>query len=140
MRHKLTQSGFTLVELVTVIAILGLLAVAVVPRMLSRSSFETRTAEDQLINAIRHAQQLAMSKPVGANVQLQTDSANDRIRITYNEAGVQTQDIPIAANVDIDVVSIGFSKNGDPSASPTIGIDNGARQVCVTATGYAHGC
>ena len=143
MKPYKNSNGFTLVELVTVITILGLLAVAVVPRMASRSPYESRTVEDALINAIRHAQHLAMTKPVGANVTLQTDNANDRIRITYNESGVQTVDIGIASEIDIDDVTMTFDKSGYVSSSTPatpidIDIDSGSRTVRVEGTGYAH--
>ena len=141
MEHS-QQHGFTLVELVTVITILGLLAVAVVPRFVSTSSFETRTVEDQLISAVRQAQQLAMNKAIGANVQLQTDSTNHRIRISYDESGTQVIDFAIASNVSLSASTIGFLKNGDANlaSSTTIAITPGTRNVCVETTGYAYAC
>ena len=137
---KPNQDGFTLIELVTVITILGLLAVAVVPRFTSTSSFETRTVQDQIISAIRQAQQLAMNKAVSANVQLQTDSSNHRIRITYDEGGTQTIDTSIANNITLTATTISFLKSGDVISASTIAITPGSRQVCVEATGYAHAC
>lgn len=138
MEHKIAQHGFTLIELVTVITILGLLSVAVIPRFASTSNFETRTAQDQLISAVRQAQQLAMNKAVSANVQLQVDSANQRLRITYAEGGTQTIDVSIADNVTLTATTIGFSKSGDANAAATISITPGTRQVRVETTGYAH--
>ena len=135
---KPKQDGFTLIELVTVITILGLLAVAVIPRFASTSNFETRTAQDQLISALRQAQQLAMNKAVSANVQLQVDSANQRLRITYDDGGTQTIDITIADNVDLTPATIGFAKSGDANAATTINILPGTHQVRVETTGYAH--
>jgi MSHA pilin protein MshC len=140
MQRNQQQHGFTLIELVTVITILGLIAVAVVPRFTTTSSFETRTAQDQLISAIRQAQQLAMNKAVSANVQLQTDSANHRIRISYDEGGTQTIDTSITDNIGLTVTTIGFLKSGDVNTATTIAISPGSRQVCIEATGYAHSC
>lgn len=142
MERMHSHRGFTLIELVTVITILGLLAVAVVPRFVSTSSFESRTAEDQLISAIRQAQQLALSKAISANVQVQTDSGNHRIRISYDEGGIQTIDIPIANNVSLSATTIGFQKNGDAAlaSQQVIAISPGTRSVCVETTGYAYAC
>ena len=140
LQRNSQQHGFTLIELVTVITILGLLAVAVVPRITSTSAFETRTVEDQLISAIRQAQQLAMNKAISANVQLQTDSANHRIRITYDEGGTQTLDTGLANSIGLTATTIGFLKNGDVNSAATIAITPGSRQVCVEVTGYAHAC
>ena len=142
MERTQAQTGFTLIELVTVITILGLLAVAVVPRFVSTSTFESRSVEDQFISATRQAQQLALAKAISANVQLQTDSTNHRIRISYNEGGLQYIDIPIANNVSLTATTIGFQKNGDAlvATQQVIAITPGSRSVCVETTGYAHAC
>ncbi len=141
MKHTSKQSGFTLIELVTVIVILGLLAVVAVPRFANKGSFESRTVEDKLISAARHAQQLAMSKAVSANVQLQTDNTNKRIRITYSESGVQNIDQSIPSDVNIDDATITFNKKGEASnlaAQLTINISPGSRSILIETTGYAH--
>ena len=142
MERMQSQCGFTLIELVTVITILGLLAVAVVPRFVSTSTFESRTVEDQLISALRQGQQLALSKAISANVQVQTNSGNHRIRISYDEGGIQTIDIAIARNVSLPATTIGFLKNGDAAlaSQQVIAITPGTRSVCVETTGYAHAC
>lgn len=141
MKPTSKQSGFTLIELVTVILILGLLAVVAVPRFANKGSFESRTVEDKLISAARHAQQLAMSKAVSANVQLQTDNTNKRIRITYSEGGVQTIDQSIPSDVDIDNVTITFNKKGEASnlvSQLIINISPGSRSIMIETTGYTH--
>ena len=138
------QHGFTLIELVTVLTILGLLAVAVVPRFAATSSFESRTVEDQLISAYRQAQQLALSKAINANVQVLADSGNNRIRISYEEGGTQTVDIAIARNASLSASTnpISFKKNGDANigTQQTITISPGTRSVCIETTGYVHAC
>jgi prepilin-type N-terminal cleavage/methylation domain-containing protein len=134
------QGGFTLVELITVILILGFLAVTVLPRFLQKSPFESRSVQDKLISAARQAQQLAMSKAVGANVQLITDNSNHRIRISYDEGGNQTLDTEIPAGVTIDNQSLNYNKRGDLAAGSAvnIAINSGERNVRIEATGYAH--
>ena len=79
-----------------------------------------------------------MNKAVSANVQLQVDSANQRLRITYDEGGTQTIDIAIADNVALTPTTIGFAKSGDANAAVTIAITPGTHQVRIEATGYAH--
>ncbi len=142
MHARVAQTGFTLVELVTVILILGLLAVTIVPRFLDSTNFDTRTVEDQLISALRQAQQLAMVKPLTANVQLQTDSANNRIRIQYSESGTQTIDVSIDSSITLTNSTISFEKTGNTTltSQQVISISPGSRQVCVETTGYAYGC
>ncbi len=56
----LNARGFTLVELVTVVVLLGIVLVTVTPRFFSRDGFGDYAARDQIIAAARLAQQRAM--------------------------------------------------------------------------------
>lgn len=136
------QTGFTLIELVTVIVILGLLAVVMIPRFLAPSNFESRTTADTLISSLRQAQQLAMSKAPNANVTVTTDNSNKRIRISYNEGGLNTIDVSISPNITITNATIPYRKNGEANigGQQTILISPNPRNVCIEATGYAHAC
>ncbi len=134
-------NGFTLIELVTIITILGILAVYVAPRFLQSSAFESRTIQDQLLRAAQEAQQLAMSKGLGANVQLQVDNTNKRIRIQFTDAGTQTRDTPIPAGITLSNATLNYTSLGDASPVTTIVITGDTtRQVCIETSGYAHGC
>lgn len=53
--------GFTLVELVMVIIILGILAVAVVPRMTESSTFRAEAFQSEVVAALRYAHKSAIS-------------------------------------------------------------------------------
>jgi MSHA pilin protein MshC len=136
------QTGFTLIELVVVIVILGLLAVAMIPRFLAPSNFESRSTSDTLISALRQAQQLAMSKAPTANVSITTDNTNKRIRISYNEGGIQTIDVSISSNITITTTTVPFLKSGEANigGQQTIAITPNPRNVCVEVSGYAHAC
>jgi len=57
-----TQHGFTLVELVTVIILIGILAVAVLPKFDGTASYEAHSHRAQLISALRLTQQRAMQQ------------------------------------------------------------------------------
>ncbi len=57
-RHN---SGFTLMELVTVMIVVGILAVFVMPRMFDLTAFRQRGFFDELIQATRYAQKLAVT-------------------------------------------------------------------------------
>jgi MSHA pilin protein MshC len=56
------QSGFTLVELVVVIMIVGILAVAAIPRFFDRSTFDSRGFYDETLAALRYAQKTAIAQ------------------------------------------------------------------------------
>jgi len=136
-RHQ----GFTLVEMVTVITIVGVLAVVMIPRFLQPSNFESRSVADTLISSARQAQQLAMSKSSSANVTLSTDNGNKRIRISYIESGSQFIDVSIPNNISITNLAVSFLKSGRSNfgSQATISISP-ARSVCIETSGYAHAC
>lgn len=57
---KITQ-GFTLIELVVVIIVLGVLAVVALPKFVNRSGFEDYTVRDQMIARLRLVQLQGMN-------------------------------------------------------------------------------
>lgn len=62
MTVRTQQRGFTLIELVTVIVIMGILAVAAVPRFFDVSIFESRGFRDEVISTLRYAQKAAVAQ------------------------------------------------------------------------------
>ena len=56
------QLGFTLVELVTTIILIGIIAVAVLPRLFSASSFSAYTLRNEFISELRYVQLKAIQK------------------------------------------------------------------------------
>ena len=64
------QRGFTMVELIMVIVILGILAAVVGPRFFDRQVFDERLYFEQSLSAVRYAQKLALSSgcPIRARI------------------------------------------------------------------------
>ena len=64
------QSGFTLVELITCIVIIGVLAAVAGPRFLDSQPYQQRGYVDEVENAIRYAQRVAVASgcPVAFSV------------------------------------------------------------------------
>jgi MSHA pilin protein MshC len=62
VEQKKNQHGFTLVELITVMVIVGIMAVAVLPRFFEKNTFDERGFHDQLISTLRFAQKTAIAQ------------------------------------------------------------------------------
>lgn len=68
------QQGFTLIELVLTLVIIGVIAAVAIPRFFTTSAFDQRGFSDEVINAIRYAQQYAVSSHCGVRVQITPNS------------------------------------------------------------------
>ena len=64
----LRSGGFTLVELVVIILLLGVLSVVVLPRFFKVSDYANRVAYEETASAVRYAQKLAVAS--GCDVQV----------------------------------------------------------------------
>ena len=56
------QAGFTMIELITVMIVVGILAVVAIPRLADRSDFENRGFQDETRSLLRYAQKSAIAK------------------------------------------------------------------------------
>ncbi len=68
------EKGFTLIELVTVIVLLGILSVVAFSRIGNLNVFEEKAFFDEVTNAVRYAQKLARSTGCNVEVSLQANS------------------------------------------------------------------
>jgi MSHA pilin protein MshC len=70
MNSQCRQTGFTMVELVTSIVIIGILAAALEPKFIGNNTFAERGYTDEVAAALRYAQAVAMANGCGVQVIL----------------------------------------------------------------------
>lgn len=71
---KIAQQGFTLIELIVVIMVIGLISAVALPRFLDRVTFDARGYYDQTLTMVRYAQKLAIAQH--SNVYVRLDGAS----------------------------------------------------------------
>lgn len=76
-----TQRGFTLVELILVLVVIGILAAVAAPRFFDRNVFDERVYFEEVLSALRYAQKLAVAS--GCRIRIHLD--NSGYRLTYAE-------------------------------------------------------
>ena len=143
--------GFTIVEMVVVITILGLLAAVLGPRFIGRDAFASRGFYDEAQSVVRYAQKTAVAwrRPVYVCVTATAVSAGSvsgcgTLLVHPATGAALTATAP--SGVTLTPVSFGFDGAGRPSpnAQVTIAVastiaGDPARQIVVEAeTGYVH--
>ncbi|NIR58082.1 MAG: type II secretion system protein [Gammaproteobacteria bacterium] len=151
--------GFTLIETVLVLVIVGILAMVGISRFVGTTAFEERGFYDELVAGTRYAQRLA----VGTHcvVQVDIDAVNDRYDLYFPDAAPTNCDDGAAASfganpvphpagsgdfeggapggVDITGAGLAFYYDalGRPSATGSVGV-NGRSLTVEVETGYVH--
>jgi MSHA pilin protein MshC len=156
-RRSRSAGGFSLVELVSVIVVVGVLAAVAIPRFVGVDTFASRGFADEAIGIVRYAQKTAIAwratvfvcvsanevraianSNCGAPVTLAHPATNAPLVATA-PAGVT---VTTAVCPTIATVSFSFDGQGRPSAATTINLcstiaGDPARQIVVWAeTGY----
>ncbi len=135
--------GFTLVELIVTLVLVGIVAAYAAPRFFDRSGYVEKTTADQMVSILRLAQRMAM--------------ADQRRIITFsvtsNRYALLSNGLPLSAPgvghfpIDVDpsielspATSVAFDQFG--ATTPVqITVRGGAvERICVESTGYAHAC
>jgi len=143
------MQGFTLVELIGVIAIAGILLAVAVPRFFNANTFEARGYEDGARAFIRYAQKLAIARHGSVYVHVtSTGLTLCATQSTPCSSGLPGPDGDNPFEIDLPsqvtqspaAAVLGFDAQGRPDAGLAITITGEqARVLTVEAeTGYVH--
>jgi MSHA pilin protein MshC len=111
----MNRKGFTLIELVTVIVLIGIMAMFVAPRMMDVTGTKAGVFKEKLKADIRYAQNMAMMR-------------NSRTRVYFNGAGPA----PVTAPAQGYTVGIDSSGTGNCSAFLLVHDPTGSGDLLVT--------
>ncbi len=146
--------GFTIAELAVTIAVVGILAVAVIPRLSDRLFLDARGHSDKLRAMLQYAQKFAIAQRRNVCVSFSAGTATVRRAAAAGAAVPCSGDImdpvsgastyvlaaPAGVAVTPSVASISFDALGAAAATATVDIGGGGTlQIVVEgATGYVH--
>ncbi len=151
MLYQSRANGFTLIELIMVIVVLGALSLFVAPSFSSKTSFDTLSFHQELKTAIRFAHKLS----IASQCEVQVSLAANSYALFYPDVTCNPPDAFGANPVNHPVMSGGYAGNapsgvtitsfgnffftasGAPNSSGTITINPGGRQIVINAlTGF----
>ena len=147
------QHGFTLIELIMTIVIVGIIAVVAIPRFNSNSVFQSRGFADQVQAALRYAQKTAIAQRRNVCVAF-TLGAPSTVTLTIANASgaaspcVANLEFPEGGNTITAPTGIAFAAlpadfsfngQGSPTVGQTINVNGVANGITIEAeTGYVH--
>lgn len=143
--------GFTLVELISVIVIIGILSVAALPRFFDQNVFEARGFFDQTKSLLRYAQKAAVAQRRTVCVSLAATAVTLRVvsAAGSNDCVVAANSVPLAlpnaprvgSGLVPSVAAFQFRSLGgtDQAATDvTINIANAGTIIVDRTTGYVY--
>jgi len=142
---KNSEAGFTLIELIIVLMILGITAAVALPRFVNIDSFRTRGYYDEVAGAVRYAQKLAVAS--GCNVRFAVSSNSYSLQrpdsSCTDTSYVDISGHPVTGNsIDVGLTSTPASFTFDPmgrcSSAVTLTVGGSETITVIAETGYVN--
>lgn len=148
MKNSKKAQGFTLVELITVMVILGVLGASFASRMMPHTTLQLQGGRDLAISAFFMAQQKAMSQNYAT--QVLTDGNTIDVRLDQNQDDIFSADesirlassaypLSVGGGIVLNATQFVFDRLGHTTAgSVQLSKGDASVTITVTGTGYAY--
>lgn len=149
--RRAAAAGFTLVELLSTLVVLGILAALVVPRFLGGYGFHDLGFADETRALLRYARQAALARQRTVCVSFTASSATLTYAAAYGSAVCDTglpapsgSPVPYqasgrgAAAFSPTPANFSFDRLGRPSAAQSVAVVGAAPITVEAETGYVH--
>ncbi len=153
-QRNIRESGFTLIELITIMIVIGVLAVVALPRFWDNDVFQSRGFSDQVQAAMRYGQKVAIAQrrnvcvaftlPAPSTITLSVASVEGSASacdtaLVAPTGGAYVITAPGGIAFTALPTDFNFDASGRPTVSQTLGVTGSANTITIEAeTGYVH--
>ena len=152
MQTQQHNYGFTLIELIVVLVLIGVLAVSLVPRFIDGSGTAEYLYRDQALNILRRVQMQALqcTSCTAVGVRVLNDRLYSGSNSCVNDATHLCIDERDRSNITLTKTGFNIQLNFDASGRPlgncansgcTVTVQGAVSlPICIEAEGYIHPC
>lgn len=133
------QAGFTLVELLAILSILAVIAIAIVTKSPNPKSFSVLTARDDIVAGLFYAQQVAIARSDGGSIAFVSTTTSFDIQENGNSlTGGAAYPLTLPTGITMTPATLTYDKLGRTTATTlTISGDGQSVTINVSDSGYA---
>ncbi len=131
------SSGFSLIELVMIIVLIGIVMAVAVPKLRNTNEFSLEGSASMIVADIRHAQELAMATHDNKNVVFTLNGASYTVE-TESDSVFRTVNLPSGVTITSADVTFTFNPLGEPTVGggSSVTISAGGNSKTVTVGNY----